>query len=218
MIVRPNIRPPITYYGGKQSLAKYINDILPEHFIFVEAFFGGGALTFFKEPSPVEVVNDADYRVTNFFWVLQDKVLFEELYHKVQLTMHSEPEYIKSHEILKLSRKDMCPNVDLAWAFWVHTNMGFGGSLESGWKFCNSSDGTGGHIGKTTRNKRMAFTHRIHKRFESIQICSRDALRVIKDRDSEETVFYLDPPYPGYDQGHYEGYTHRDLQKIDDCL
>ena len=45
-------------------------------------------------------------------------------------------------------------------------------------------------------------------------VSCRDALQVIRDRDSERTFFYLDPPYPDTNQGHYSGYTWKELEEL----
>jgi DNA adenine methylase len=47
-----------------------------------------------------------------------------------------------------------------------------------------------------------------------VQIECCDALRIIQSRDTSETFFYLDPPYTGYDQGHYDGYTQEDFDAL----
>jgi DNA adenine methylase len=41
-----------------------------------------------------------------------------------------------------------------------------------------------------------------------------DALKIIKSRDIEDAFFYLDPPYVGSDQGHYDGYTQEDFDML----
>jgi DNA adenine methylase len=35
-----------------------------------------------------------------------------------------------------------------------------------------------------------------------------------ESRDTPEAFFYLDPPYVGYDQGHYDGYTQEDFDAL----
>jgi DNA adenine methylase len=47
-----------------------------------------------------------------------------------------------------------------------------------------------------------------------VQIECCDALRIIQSRDTPETFFYLDPPYVGYDQGYYDGYTQMDFDAL----
>lgn len=63
-------------------------------------------------------------------------------------------------------------------------------------------------------NKRNEFSDNLHKRLENVQISCRDAIRVIMDRDSKYTFFYLDPPYPGCYQQHYSGYSHKDFYEL----
>jgi DNA adenine methylase len=63
------MKTPISYYGGKQKMIPHILPLIPEHKIYVEPFFGGGAIFFAKEPSKIEVINDIDKRVYNF-WLM----------------------------------------------------------------------------------------------------------------------------------------------------
>src|SRR5580693_7244952 len=62
---------PLPYIGGKNRLALKIISMLPEHTTYVEAFAGGAQVLFHKPPSEVEVLNDLDYDVVNFFRVCQ---------------------------------------------------------------------------------------------------------------------------------------------------
>jgi DNA adenine methylase len=62
---------PLAYIGGKNRIAKEIIAIFPEHTTYVEAFAGGAQVSFRKEPSAVEVLNDLDGDVVNFFRVCQ---------------------------------------------------------------------------------------------------------------------------------------------------
>ena len=51
-------KAPLTYYGGKQRIAVMIQKYIPEHHIYCEPFFGGGAVFFAKKPSYLEIIND----------------------------------------------------------------------------------------------------------------------------------------------------------------
>jgi DNA adenine methylase len=39
-------------------------------------------------------------------------------------------------------------------------------------------------------------------------------LRIIKSLDTSDTFFYLNPPYVGSYQGHYDGYTREDFDNL----
>src|ERR1700694_5954913 len=62
---------PLAYIGGKNRLAAQIISVLPEHTTYVEPFAGGAQVFFHKQPSQVEVLNDLDFDVVNFFRVCQ---------------------------------------------------------------------------------------------------------------------------------------------------
>ncbi len=68
---------PLSYIGGKRALAKQVISVLPKHRTYVEPFAGGAQVFFHKEPSRVEVLNDLDNEIVNFFRVCQQH--YEEL-------------------------------------------------------------------------------------------------------------------------------------------
>lgn len=88
-------------------------------------------------------------------------------------------------------------DVSRAWAFWVLTNMTFAHKFNGGFAFGKGS------VADTTAARIDAFTDDISQRLRHVQIFCRDALDVIRRFDSEETFFYLDPPYVNSDCGHY---------------
>ena len=65
------MKAPLAYVGGKNRLASQIIRTFPKHTTYVEAFAGGAQVFFHKEPSKVEVLNDLDGEVVNFFRVCQ---------------------------------------------------------------------------------------------------------------------------------------------------
>lgn len=67
--------------------------LIPPHHTYVEVFGGGAALLFNKEPSPVEVYNDIDGNLVNFFRVLRDPEKFQRFYQLLQLTPYSREEF-----------------------------------------------------------------------------------------------------------------------------
>ena len=46
------MKTPITYYGGKQTMLKHILPLIPDHSVYTEAFCGGASVLFAKEPVP----------------------------------------------------------------------------------------------------------------------------------------------------------------------
>ena len=76
------MRTPITYYGGKQNLSERIVSMMPRHKIYCEPFFGGGAVFFAKPKAGIEVINDKNDLLINFFKVCQSSNYFGDLIKK----------------------------------------------------------------------------------------------------------------------------------------
>jgi len=194
------MRTPITYYGVKQSMLNYILPLIPPHKIYCEPFFGGGAVFFAKEKSYLEVINDTNDRLITFYEVMRNN--FDDLNALIQDTLHSEALHLRARDIYH--GRIESSKTEMAWSFWVVTNMSFAGSIYGGWKWCNGT--SGGHSGRFIRAKREEFVL-LKKRLKDVHISKRDALEVVSKRDTLKTFFYLDPPYPGACQAHYYGYT-----------
>src|SRR5919109_1045692 len=82
---------PLPYIGGKNRLAKQIIALLPEHTTYVEPFAGGAQVFFHKQPSKVEVLNDLDSEIVNFFRVCQHH--YEELIRYLNYCLTARKQY-----------------------------------------------------------------------------------------------------------------------------
>ena len=65
------LKSPMNRIDGKYYLARALCQYIPEHVIYTEPFCGAGHLLFSKESSQVEVLNDTDSHLINFFRVIQ---------------------------------------------------------------------------------------------------------------------------------------------------
>lgn len=202
------MKTPITYYGGKQTMLKHLLLMIPEHRIYCEPFFGGGALFFAKPKAEVEVINDVNGEVVNFFKVLKTK--FSALQKEIQATLHSRELYKKAMKIYNDPKGHS--DVDRAWALWTATNQGFAGMIGS-WGF-----GTTNSKEKSLANKRENFINVYEERLKTVQVENNDALKVIARCNEKDAFIYCDPPYIGSDQGHYSGYTEAQYKTLLDAL
>jgi DNA adenine methylase len=57
------VKPPLSYYGGRRTLASRILGFMPPHRLYCEPFLGGAAIFFAK----VEIVNDTNGELINFY-------------------------------------------------------------------------------------------------------------------------------------------------------
>lgn len=81
------IKTPISYYGGKQNLLTTILPLIPKHNTYVEPFVGGGAIFWSKPKSEVEIINDNNRELINFYEVVQSE--FVELEKMIRISLHS---------------------------------------------------------------------------------------------------------------------------------
>jgi DNA adenine methylase len=207
---KQKVKTPITYYGGKQTLAGRIIPLMPEHTTYNEPFFGGGAIFFSKPPSACEIINDRRDDVVNFYRICSAE--FSALRTLIIGTVNSRSVHREAAHILK--NPEPYSSLKRAWAFWVQTNMSFASVMFGGWAFEKKTHKTGLRL----HNKRVNFTKHIYNRLKLVQVENRDALEVIKLYDSPETFHYCDPPYFNANMGHYGGYTAQDFKNLLETL
>ncbi|MBP2831282.1 DNA (cytosine-5-)-methyltransferase [Aquimarina sp. U1-2] len=200
------VKTPITYYGGKQRLVNLILSLIPKHKLYCEPFLGGAAVFFAKEPSEMEVINDLNGEVVNFYRVCHNH--FQKLDKLIKATPHSRQVHRETQDILK--HPNQCDAIKRAWAFWVQTNMSFSSRIFGGYAYERKSNGTL----KRFVNKKLVFDQTIRDRLEMVDIENNDALQVIKSRDAVDSFFYCDPPYFNSNMGHYKGYTEKDFEEL----
>jgi DNA adenine methylase len=79
------MKTPLIYYGGKTLLLQHILPLIPTHITYYEPFVGGGAVFWAKEPSIIEVINDTNGQVVNFYRALKNN--FSDLKRKIDATL-----------------------------------------------------------------------------------------------------------------------------------
>lgn len=200
------MKTPITYYGGKQKLMPVILPLIPEHNLYAEPFCGGAAIFFGKEPSNVEVINDTNSELINFYKVAQNR--FVELNQMVNITLHSRRLHADAKVVY--DNPHLFDEVKRAWAVWVLSSQGFAGALDGTFGYDKAKDTTT----KKITNKRNAFTEEIAIRLQHVNIECADAVYIIQSRDTLESFFYVDPPYYNSNCGHYDGYTIDDFERL----
>ena len=125
--------PVLKYPGSKWNLAQWIISHMPSHTVYLEPFFGSGAVFFNKQPSKVETINDIDGNVVNLFRVIRERP--EELVALVEMTPWARDEYYASYEKTGDAMEDARRFLVRCWqAFGTRTYS------KTGWRF----DTTGG--------------------------------------------------------------------------
>lgn len=204
--IKPTLKTPVSYYGGKQKLCKKILGLIPEHRLYCEPFVGGGAIYFAKPKSEVEVINDTNGELINFYRVVQRD--FVSLEKEIHISLHSRDMHRKASVVY--NNPDMFSEIKRAWAVWVLAHMSFSSMLDGSFGY----DKAKGTTSKKIANAREAFSEELAIRMQLTQIECTDALRIIESRDTPDAFHYCDPPYFNSDCGHYDGYSQDDFEAL----
>ena len=175
----------IKWYGGKHFLLKYILPLIPEHECYVEVFGGAAHVLFSKPPSPVEVYNDIDENLVNFFRVLRDPEKAKRLQELLRLTPYARKEFYFCRDHLNDPDVD---DVERARRFFVVVRQSFSGNLED-WSFSKKQNNA------VTYQNYIDTIPKFANRFRNVQIECDDFEQIIRSYDSPQTFFYCDPPY-----------------------
>lgn len=200
------LKTPISYYGGKQNLATTIINLIPEHSLYCEPFVGGAAIFFAKQPSKVEVINDTNKEMINFYRQVQTN--YVALEQEVRISLHSRAQH--RHAQVINQNPDMFTEIKRAWAVWMLASQSYSSKLDGHWGYDVSKN----TMSKKIVNKKVAFTEDYAIRLQNVQIECTDALRIIRSRDKADSFFYCDPPYFNSNCGHYDGYTIEDFDML----
>jgi len=207
------------WYGGKFSHLNWLLPLLPQSTHYCEPFGGSAAVLLNREPSRVETYNDIDSEVVNFFRVLRDNQ--EELIKRIGLTPFSREEL----RIAVEEPIDAVSEVERARRFFVRARQVRTGlaqtASEGRWAHCKltSRAGMSGAVSRWLGS--VEGLSEILERLLRVQIENAPALEVIKRYDSEETLFYCDPPYPHESRSDVNAYgfemnnrQHRELAEV----
>lgn len=179
--------PALRYHGAKWRLADWLIGHFPPHVCYVEPFVGGAGVFLRKPPSPLEVLNDADGEIVNFWRVLRDQP--QDLIRAIDLTPFSRCE-------LEDAKEPTDDPVERARRFYVLSWQCIHGvpkASTSGWRLMRSLDTRS--LPPVGEWSRTAHLWGIASRLKMAQIEDADALTVIPRYDTPETVTYCDPPY-----------------------
>lgn len=205
------LKTPLKYYGSKNNLSPLLLNFIPEHYTYVEPFFGAGALYFAKEPSPNEIINDKNDFVVNFFRVLQNKEQFEDFLHRITYTLYAQSEFKRAGEIYK-NPHNYSP-VEKAWAAYVIGLMSFSYTWDLHSFAVHKKKNIAARVYQNKNNQLLKKIE--HNRLKNTIITATDALDTLRLYDSEKAFFYLDPPYINGQPGrNYTPYTLEEFEEL----
>lgn len=205
------------YTGNKGCIYPLIEDMMPEHDVYIEPFCGSAEVFFQKKPAKKEVINDYSGDVTHFFRVLQDseKLAFllgriflsgncEELFRENRTKLANTPNFLDDVlETRELIESTSWQEVNDAAAFFDTQLYSF------------SSTGTSYAI------KGVNIVPRLHRliigsnRLKQAAVLHRNYRDVMLDIAAPKCFIFCDPPYVKtegmYQKGDFDEDSHREL-------
>jgi DNA adenine methylase len=188
---RNTLRPPFAWFGGKQWLAKRIHNYMPSHKRYVDLFAGSACILFAKPRVPIEVINDLDSGVVNFYRVLRDVEKYPELQRLVSLTPYSREEF----KHCSIHWEDYSDDVLRAWAWFVAARQARNGLYGSSWSRQTKDSRMGISMNVSRWLSGIDDLPEVYKRLQGVQIEHQDFRKIVPKFDSPQTWFYADPPY-----------------------
>lgn len=175
------------WMGSKRRLAGEILKKFPEHKTYVEPFAGSAAVLFAREtPARVEVLNDLDGDITNFFRVCKFHLV--ELCQQFRWAVTSR----KIFEWAKDTPAETLTDIHRAARFYYLQRLCFGGRPTS------RSFGVSSQTKHAINLARLeeGFSE-LHERLASVVVESLPWQQCVARYDHAEALFFLDPPYWG---------------------
>lgn len=187
------MKPPVSYYGSKATIADQIVRLLPQHEHYVEPFCGSLAVLLAKPPSKLETVNDLDGELVTFWRVVRER--FEDLARAVAFTPHARAEHGQAYERTE-------DELETARRVWIRLTQGRSGTLRrTGWRYYVDPHGTSISMPAYLE----AYRNRLppaSRRLMSVSLECRPALEVVAQYGQHpDALLYVDPPYLGSTRG-----------------
>ena len=187
------------YMGGKNVHTKWISPWIPSNFKTYVEVFGGAMWVYWKSDKvPVEtnVYNDFNRHLSNIFQCASTQpARFREVLESYVTHLHNDDvfEEFKNEVFLYFDKDFTIPNVELAAKYMFCQTQTFAGNtnLNRDSKIYKSPD---------PKHKFVTYIEKFSqsnylKKLERLSVENMDCRELIKKYDSEDTFFYIDPPY-----------------------
>lgn len=172
--------------GGKTRLLQHLLPLLFEnpHHTYVEAFAGGAALLFAREPAKVEIINDMHGELVRLYRVVANHL--DEFVRQFRWALTSREMF----RWAQLQHVDTLTDIQRAARFFYLQRLAFGGKV------------TGQNFGTAARSPKSINLLRLeedlsaaHLRLHRVVVEQLPWDACLARYDTPETLFFLDPPY-----------------------
>jgi len=201
------MRGPLNYIGGKSRFISTILPMLPDHTTYVEPFSGGAQIFFRKKPSKVEVLNDLDGELVNFYRVCQSH--YEELLRYLRFMVVGRDWYKR----LQKTPSESLTDIQRAGRYFYLQKSTFGGRV--------AKQNYAIHVLQPSHfstSKLSKVIEETHKRLDGVQIENMPYESIIRKYDRPSTFFYIDPPYYGVKGLYRFDFDHAQFEQLAEQL
>lgn len=172
--------------------------MIPRHDVYIESFFGSGAVFFSKKPSHCEIINDVNGLLVNFFKVIRDDI--DGFLQKFSTALHSRQLFNEFKE----SDFTTLDNIEKAFRFYyivrnswcrlyrVNNQGKFNTSFCGGLSPDDRS--IDGSLSDRFFNSKEAIIS-ANRRLQHATIECLDYKEIFSRYDREKAFYFLDPPY-----------------------
>jgi len=192
-------RPILRWQGGKSRMLKHILPMIPAHDCYCEPFFGGGAVLFAKERSPVEVINDINGNLVALYRNLQ--------FHLPALLNEIEWLFASRQNLHDFIAQPGLTELQRAARFLLVNRTSFGGGMKS----FGVAKTKGGGVG-FDRKQVGGLINAAHERLNGVVVENLSYERCFANYDSPGSFFFIDPPYQNAPTGTYDGWDEARLK------
>lgn len=175
----------LKYPGAKWRIADWVISHFPPHKVYLEPFFGSGAVFFKKDPVYIETVNDINGEIVNLFRVCRERP--EELAKAINLTPFARDEfrycYAHTSDPVEQARRTLVR---------YHQSFGTSNSTKNTWRNVITH---GGPRCATMWNDLPDIVVSCCERLKNAQIENTEAIELIERYNDPNSLIYCDPPY-----------------------
>lgn len=199
---------PIGWVGGKRRLRGEILRRIPEHGLYVEVFAGAAWVLFGmdRSPSVVEILNDLNGELSNFFRCVSEKPL--ELMEALRWRLISQEDFLRARESVGAESGS---EIDRAARFFWFLKLSFGSKYLKRAQF-------GYRLQAGPPRFRPELIERVihlaHERLKHVLVFNEDCEKLIKRLDRPNAFFYCDPPYYGTRGCYRHEFTDSDHERL----
>jgi DNA adenine methylase len=205
-------KTPFAYMGNKSTIVDWVISYFPPAYTkmrYVEVFGGTGRVLMEKLPSEVEIYNDFNSHLTNFFEVLRSHK--EEFFEQLDQLVISEDLYNYFYKEIDNSPND----IERAVRYFYIMSFCHKGKFNGGFSVIADPNYT--HKLQTKK----ATLEYISRRLKNVLITNKSYEKIVSANNTEDTFLYLDPPYvntESYYQKLAGQFTQQDHIKLRDLL